>query len=388
MAEEPGLRRGEYLRRPRWVRRPAALNGLFVLALAYTLYLAAGLLIPITISILLSILFFPVVRNLARWGVPRALSSAMIVAVIVLIVGLAISTLSEPAQEWLSEAPQSLRQVKGEILEASENLKDIKELAQEVEGLTDVEDESDTEAPQPVVVHGPGVIEQFLGNLPLLIGTAVVMIFLTFFMLVSGDELLRKATRCGRTFTERRQIVTIARRFQTELSRYLSTVTIINIILGCVTALALWLLGVPNPALWGTMAGLFNYAPYLGAVVSALVLTVVGLMNFPTLGEALLVPGTFIVLTTLEGQLITPAIVGRNMSINPLMVLLSVIVWGWLWGIAGALLAVPLLTSFRAVCEYYPPLRQVAEFLSNQPGQRRVAHGMQQELRRGRDAAP
>jgi predicted PurR-regulated permease PerM len=325
------------------------LNGLFVLALAYTLYLAAGLLIPITISILLSILFFPVVRNLARWGVPRALSSAMIVAVIVLIVGLAISTLSEPAQEWLSEAPQSLRQVKGEILDASENLKDIKELAQEVEGLTDVEDESDTEAPQRVVVHGPGVIEQFLGNLPLLIGTAVVMIFLTFFMLVSGDELLRKATRCGRTFTERRQIVTIARRFQTELSRYLSTVTIINIILGCVTALALWLLGVPNPALWGTMAGLFNFAPYLGAVVSALVLTVVGLMNFPTLGEALLVPGTFIVLTTLEGQLITPAIVGRNMSINPLMVLLSVIVWGWLWGIAGALMAVPLRASARSV---------------------------------------
>jgi predicted PurR-regulated permease PerM len=353
-------------RNPPGVRSSAALTGLFVLALGCTFYFAAGLLIPITISVLLSILFFPVVRNLARAGVPRALSSALIVTAVVLLVGLAISTLAGPAQEWLREAPQSLRQLKREMLHANENLEDIKALAKQVQDLTDVEDGVDPAAPQPVVVRGPGALETFLGNLPLLIGTSIVMMFLTFFMLVTGDTLLRKATRCGRTFTERRQIVTIARRFQSELSHYLATVTIINILLGCVTGLVLFVLEVPNPAMWGTMVGLFNFAPYLGAVVSTLVLTVVGLMNFPSFGEAMLVPGSFVVLTTLEGQLITPAIIGRNMSINPLMVLLSVIVWGWLWGIAGALMAVPLLASFRAVCEHWPPLRQVGEFPSSE----------------------
>jgi predicted PurR-regulated permease PerM len=366
MADAPRLIASDASRNPPGVRSSAALTGLFVLALGCTFYFAAGLLIPITISVLLSILFFPVVRNLARAGVPRALSSALIVTAVVLLVGLAISTLAGPAQEWLREAPQSLRQLKREMLHANENLEDIKALAKQVQDLTDVEDEVD-----PAALTGGGAgtgrVRTFLGNLPLLIGTAIVMMFLTFFMLVSGDTLLRKATRCGRTFTERRQIVTIARRFQSELSHYLATVTIINILLGCVTGLVLFVLEVPNPAMWGTMVGLFNFAPYLGAVVSTLVLTVVGLMNFPSFGEAMLVPGSFVVLTTLEGQLITPAIIGRNMSINPLMVLLSVIVWGWLWGIAGALMAVPLLASFRAVCEHWPPLRQVGEFLSNEP---------------------
>jgi predicted PurR-regulated permease PerM len=388
MSEASGATGGKGLRYRLRIHSSAAVTGLFVLALGYTLYFAAGLLIPITISVLLSILFFPLVRKLAQWGVPRPLSSALIVAFVVLAVGLAVSTLSEPAQEWLGEAPQSLRQLKNEVMQASENLEDIKALAEEVEGLTDVEDASDAEAPQPVVVRGPGVIERILGNLPLVAGTSVVMVFLTFFMLMSGDELLRKATRCGHTFAERRQIVTIARRIQTELSRYLATVTIINIALGVATALVLWLLGVPNPPLWGTRVGLFNFAPYLGAVVSALVLTVVGLMNFPVVGEALLVPGSFLILTTLEGQLITPAIVGRNMSINPLMVLVSVIVWGWLWGIAGALMAVPLLASFRAVCASYPPLRQVADFLTSEPLPQPPERGEPPAIRRGREAAP
>lgn len=353
------------------VKPPAVLTGLFILALGYTLYFAAQLLIPITISIFLSILFFPVVRTLARYGIPRVLSSALIVTCVVLVVGLAISTLSRPAEQWVREAPHSIRQFKQELLRASENIDDIQALAKEMEGLTDVEDGYDPEAPQPVVVMDPGVFQEFVGSLPLLIGTSVVMMFMTFFMLVSGDALLLKVTRWGRTFSERKQIVTIARRFQADLSRYLATVTIVNSVLGCTTALALYLLDVPNPVLWGTMVGVFNFAPYVGALVSTLVLTVVGLMTFSSLPEALLVPGSFLVLTTLEGQLITPAIVGRNMSINPLMVLLSVVVWGWIWGIAGALMAVPIMASFRAVCEHYPPLYHVGALLTNEAEQRR-----------------
>jgi predicted PurR-regulated permease PerM len=353
------------------VRPPPVLIGLFVLGLGYTLYFAAELLVPITISIFLSILFFPVVRNLARYGVPRAVSSAMIVVFVVLVAGLAISTLAGPAEEWLREAPNSIRQLKREMLHASDNINDIQALAKEVETLTDVEEGYDPEAPQAVVVQGPGVFQEFIGSLPLLIGTFAVVMFLTFFMLVSGDSLLLKITRWGRTFSERKQIVKISRRFQADLSRYLATVTIINSVLGCATGLVLFLLGVPNPVMWGTMVGVFNFAPYVGAVVSTLVLTVVGLMNFPSIGEALLVPGSFAVLTILEGQLITPAIIGRNMSINPLMVLLSVIVWGWLWGIPGALMAVPILASFRAVCEHHPKLYHVGALLTNereQPG--------------------
>lgn len=350
---------------PLLVRTSAAAKGLFVLAVGYTLYFAAGLLIPIAIAVLLSVLFFPVVNNFARWRVPRSLTAMVIVTTMVVVTVLALFTLSGPAQDWLRDAPHSIRELKREMLQGSENLEDIQALAKEVDELTDVEERRDPGAPQPVVVEGPGILQEVVGGLPELVTTFAVVMFLTFFLLITGNSLLLKVTRCGRTFAERRQIVTIARRIQAELSRYLATVTIINAILGVTTSIVLYFLEVPNPILWGTMVAIFNFAPYVGALVSALVLTVVGLTSFATLGEALMVPGSFVVLTALEGQLITPAIVGRRMSISPMMVLLSVIVWGWLWGIAGALMAVPILASLRAVCEHYPPLQQFGSFLNN-----------------------
>jgi predicted PurR-regulated permease PerM len=175
--------------------------------------------------------------------------------------------------------------------------------------------------------------------------------------------MLRKATRCGRSWSERRRIVSIARRVQSDMSRYLAAVALINVLLGTAVALSMHLLQMPNPLLWGVMVAVLNFAPYIGALVSAAVLTLVALTTFPSIAEALMVPGTFLALTILEGQLITPAVLGRRMALSPAIVFVSVIIWGWLWGIAGALMAVPIATSLKVVCDHLPTLGLLGSFL-------------------------
>jgi predicted PurR-regulated permease PerM len=149
----------------------------------------------------------------------------------------------------------------------------------------------------------------------------------------------------GSTQDSRRRISMMLRDVRKEVSTYLNTVTMINIALGIAVGLAMWWLGVPDPALWGVMVALFNFAPYIGAAASAFVLTVVGATAFDTLGQALLVPALFLVLTVIEGSVVTPIILGRRVSLNSLLVFLSVVFWGWIWGPAGALMAVPVTSS-------------------------------------------
>lgn len=344
---------------------PALLTLVLVLAIGYTLYFAAELLIPITFSIFLGVLFFPLVRFLARFKIPRSLTSAIIVVTLVAMMANGITMLSGPAETWLSDAPRSISQLRKELAPKNDSLANVQALANEVDGLTAVEQDKSNNV-QNVVVQERGAFEAFIGNLPKLASNAIVIIFLTFFILVNGETLLRKITRCGRTWSERRRIVSIARHIQSELSSYLATVTIINLTLGAATALALFILEVDNPWMWGTMVAVFNFAPYVGALVSLLILTVVGLTTFPSVSEALIVPGAFLILTTIEGQLITPSILGRNMSLNSMMVFIAIVIWGWIWGIAGALMAVPILVSFKVICQHSPSLYFVGELLAGE----------------------
>jgi predicted PurR-regulated permease PerM len=342
--------------------RPAtiAVFGLFFIAIALCLYLAADMLSPIAFAVLLSLLTSPLVRVLSRLGVPKALAALAIVMAMVGTLVLIVTLLAEPAGRWLEEAPRTVRELKQEMFSGKNQLDGIQELAEEVEGLAVPDAPGDA---QPVVVQGPSVAENLLIGLPAVATFAGIVMFLTYFLLASGDTLLRRLTRCGRTWSERRRIVAIARQIQKDQSRYLATVTIINVALGSITGLAMYWLDVPNPFLWGTMVALFNFAPYVGAVVSASVLTVVGLSTFDTLGDSLAPAAVFLCLTILEGQLITPTILGQRLALSPIFVFLSVIVWGWLWGVTGALMAVPIVTSLKVICDHVPSLARVGDFV-------------------------
>jgi predicted PurR-regulated permease PerM len=341
-------------------RWPAAVVGLLVLAVIYTLYFAADLLIPIALAMFISITCSPVVRYLARWHIPKSLSAAFIVGTIMSITTLAVLALAGPAEKWLNDAPRAIRGLQRNMLPAKGPMADFQELADEVNELGKVDAPKKTPS---VVIQGPGMLENVVGGLPSMLAAVGIVIFLSFFLMASGDAILRKATRCGRSWSERRRIVSIARRVQADMSRYLAAVTLINFLLGAAVALSMHLLAMPNPLLWGAMVAVLNFAPYIGAVVSAAVLTLVALTTFPHVADALLVPGTFLALTILEGQLITPAVLGKRMALSPAIVFVFVIFWGWLWGIAGALMAVPIAASLKVVCDHSPKLGLFGSFL-------------------------
>lgn len=279
---------------------------------------------------------------------------------LVAVVATGISVLAEPAEQWLAEAPKTIRELKTQIVETKGNFANIQELAEEVDDIASVDT---ADGPQAVVLEGPGMLEGLLGGLPYMLTGAAIVTFLTYFLLASGDSMLRRLTRCARTWAGRRRIVTIVRDIQNDLSTYLATVTIINVCLGAAAAACMYLLDFPNPLLWGTMVGLLNFAPYVGALASVLILTIVGLTSADTLLGALVVPLITMTLTIFEGQLITPSVLGHRMSLNQTVIFISVLFWGWLWGVAGALMAVPIMTSLKVWLDHMPTHQHLSAFL-------------------------
>ncbi len=161
----------------------------------------------------------------------------------------------------------------------------------------------------------------------------------------------------------RRRIVTIFKDIQEHLSSYLLTISAINISLGACVAAAMYYLEVPNALLWGVLAALLNFAPYIGAIFMALILTLVGIMTFDSMADALVLPLTYAGLSIIEGQLITPLMVGRQLSLNTAIVFVAIIFWGWIWGIIGALLAVPILLTIKVMFENIEPLKPISTFI-------------------------
>jgi predicted PurR-regulated permease PerM len=341
--------------------------GLLGLAILYTLYFARFLLVPLTAALLLHQLLYSPVQWLHRKGLPLGMAAGLMLSGVLFLIGLAGNFLAEPAEAWLRDAPASLHELSVRLRETAGTgaIEELRELGEEVEGLISVH-EADAST-QVVRIEGPGLLGNLAVGLEVAAAGLVIMFFTCFFLLSGGNRLSRALVALGSTADSRRRISMTLRDVRKEVSTYLNTVTMINIGLGLVVGLMLWTLGVPDPALWGVMVALFNFAPYIGAIGSAFVLTVVGVTAFDTLGQALLVPALFLGLTTIEGSLVTPMILGRRVSLNSLLVFLSVVFWGWIWGPAGALMAVPVTSSLSVFWAHFKRARMSAEVAEAAP---------------------
>jgi predicted PurR-regulated permease PerM len=200
--------------------------------------------------------------------------------------------------------------------------------------------------------------------LPLVAGSALVTIVLTLFLLIFGDRLQRRIVACGRTFAARRRIVVVLSQVQSDLTRYLGTITLINLGLGVVVAGVMFWLGLPNPVLWGAVACVLNFAPYIGAMLTAATLLLVGFSSFDTVPQMLGPALAFLGLTIVEGQFLTPMLLGHRLELSPLVVFVAVMTLGWLWGLVGALLAVPIVASVRIILGGAPGCRPLARLLA------------------------
>jgi predicted PurR-regulated permease PerM len=342
--------------------RSFALTGLFILAFFYTLYFGRAFFLPIILALLLSFLLRPAVRGLKKIHIPEALSSALLILGLLGLVVLGGAELASPAYDWMGQAPQSLRRIEGKIRNLKKPVQTVSKATEQVEKMTKV---AGPDSPPKVQVTTESLGSRVLSKATELVSGAVVTLILLYFLLASGDLFLRKLIKVLPSLEDKRRAVEIARQIETEVSTYLVTITLINVTLGLAVWGALALAGVPNPLLWGVLATFANYIPYLGPIVMISVLAMVGLLTFPDVPRALIPPGAFLLLHGLESFLITPLILGRRLTLNPVVIFLGLTFWGWMWGITGAILAVPIMVVFKIFCDHSEPLAPIGEFLGN-----------------------
>lgn len=342
-----------------------ALPALLLLAILTVLYLARDFILPIVAALILSLVFLPLVRGMKKIFIPVPLGAGLVVLGLMAGFASAGYNLSEPASEWLEKAPQSLKKIDKKLRKIAGLMQDVASATEKVQDITEklASGDSNKEKPREVVMQEPTLTGTVLYSARDFVVAALSTMVLLYFLLASGDMFLRKTIAVTPRFSDKKRAVDIAHQVEMAVSRYLFTVAVINVGLGTAVALAMYLMGVPNPVLWGVMVATLNFIPYIGDIVSFSVLTVVGLLTFDPLWQSLMVPGVFYLLTALEGYLITPLIVSRRLSLNPVVIILSVLFWGWMWGVPGALLAVPILVALKTVCDRVESLQVFGEYL-------------------------
>jgi len=333
---------------------------LAVLALLYTLYFARDFLLPIVIAVLLNLLFSPVVRALTRGGVGAPLGAALVVVALLGVVGVAVYELSTPVQRWAVEAPRTLSTAEARMKTLLKPLERVRRTAEQVETAT-----SGAAPPKTteVVVRGPGLVARVFGTTQRFAAGALQVIILLYFLLAAGDLFLQKLVKVLPQLGDKRTAVQIARATESSISTYLITALAINVGEGIVVGIAMYLLGMPNPALWGALVALLEFIPYLGAAVVVLVLTVAALTTFDAVGHALLVPAAFLAINLLQSQVITPLLFSRRLTLNPVALFVGLAFWWWIWGVPGAFVAVPLMATFKIFCDHIDALAPIGEFL-------------------------
>jgi predicted PurR-regulated permease PerM len=277
------------------------------------------------------------------------------------ILGVGVYELSGPVSDWMQQAPASLRKLERRVRDLKKPVQTVSKATEQVEKIAQV----GGGAPASQVTSAPTLGARLLSQALDVAVSGVSLFILLYFLLAAGDMFLRKLIKVLPRLDDKKRAVDIARQIETEISAYLSTVTLINVALGlAVWGLMAWI-GLPNPLLWGVMATVFNYIPYLGPLTVLAVLAGVGFLTFDDLPHALLPPGAFAALTFVEGYLLTPMVLGRRLTLNPVVIFLALSFWGWLWGIAGAVMAVPIMVVFKIFCDHSEPLAPIGEFLGN-----------------------
>ncbi|HET6603263.1 MAG TPA: AI-2E family transporter [Xanthomonadaceae bacterium] len=335
----------------------ALLIALAIGAALYTCVAAAGLILPVLIAAVTAIIFNPIVKLLTAVHVPRFLAAAIVLGGFATGVAALIHVAWEPAVEAVQAAPRAMLELEPRLAELTRPLREANKVG---DALDAMDAEAPSTRPQKVrVVESDSSVRGLLAGLPRQAMAALTVAILTYFSLVFGELFLRRLVTLVPTLSEKKTTVDIVRSIQSEMSRYMLTISLINVGLGVATWGMLLLVGfeADDAVFWGTVAGLLNFAPYLGPALVMVMLALVGMVQFPQLTQALLPVGGFVVLNLLESQLVTPLALGRSLALNPLIILLWLFVWGWIWGIVGLLLAMPMLVCFKIVAARVDSLR-------------------------------
>jgi len=338
---------------------------LIVLGTIAFLYFARPVVLPVILAWMAAMALRPLVRWSSCLHIPTALSAAVVFCVLVAAVGVGFLQLERPAARWMNEAPQHMAELRQRVRKIFPTVLHISRAAAAVSDLgATAQEKKDEHKETPVVEvkdqRGTSSILNWTGTL--LAGLGEVLV-LTYLLLASGDLFLQKLVRAMPALRGKIRAIEISHEIQQSISNYLFSVLLINGCLGVIVSGCLYFLGVPNAAMWGLLAALLNFVPYFGPVAGFILLAVVGLLTFDAPGQALLPPLLYLLLHLLEANLVTPILLGRRLTLNPVAILVSLIFWIWLWGVPGALLSVPILVSIKVICGRIPSLAYVGDVI-------------------------
>ena len=370
-AAEPDLgRTGEAIDTHR--AHAVSLTVLAVLAVLYTLYFAREFLLPIAIALLLSFLFSPVVRALARVKIRPPLGAGLVVLGLLGLLGLGVYELSGPVQSWAASAPETLASAQKRLRTVMRPLERVSRTAEQVESAASGVGGGPAK-PREVVVRGPGLMSRIFGTTQRFATGMMEVLVLLYFLLAAGDLFLQKLVKVLPNLRDKRKAVGIARATESAISTYLLTALLMNVAEGIVVGLAMYLLGMPNPALWGALVVVLEFIPYLGALTMTVILFLAAITTFDGLGHALVPPAAFLVINLVQANFVSPLLFGHKLALNPVALFVGLAFWFWIWGIPGAFIAVPLLATFKIFCDHIESLASVGEFLGMRDAEERRA---------------
>lgn len=354
--------------------RTASLILLAVLAVFYTLYFAAGIVLPFLFAIVLNLLLQPAKRLLnVRLHIPAALTALLLVIALFSVIAVIAAAISVPASGWIAKAPQTLPTLQQRLGFLAKPIDFIRHGADQLQhmmqspGSGGGEQQQSQQQPQQVAVQSQsnlgGVGMTILEGTRAVLGQLLTLVVVLFFLLTAGDTLLRRLVEIIPSFGDKRRVVEIADEIEGNISAYLATITVMNLLVGIANGISMWSLGMPDPLLWGTLAFLLNYIPILGPITGMVIFFFVGLFSSSNVWMALAPPGIYLVIHIIEGETVTPMLLARRFTLNPVLVIVALFFWDWLWGVPGALLAVPLLAIFKIFCDRIPVLTPLGHML-------------------------
>lgn len=341
-----------------------AIVGTFLILLVGALYYARSFFLPLVLAILVAITFAPLIRSLVRRGIPAAVSAVVLVFVMGGFFLVAAAFLSEPISTLIQDAPAALDEVRSRFAFLREPFAMLNDAGSDLQAVFDGQPDADPNAPERVVLVQGGMLAWAAGTVADIGTTLGATLILALFLLAASEVLRQKLVRVLPDLSGKKKSLRVLRDIENEVSRYLLTITAINAGLGVAVGIAMWIIGMPNPLLWGIAAMLLNYVPYVGGLIGLVLAGVVGLLTYPTLIGAAIPPIAYMSLNLIESNFITPTILGRRLELSTVAILIFLAFTTWMWGIVGTIIGVPILVVIKVFCDNFPSLSTLAEFLS------------------------
>ncbi len=335
---------------------------LSVIAICAALMTASTFLMPIAVALVFSVILAPICGRIEWFRIPRPIAALFALILAGALVWVAFSLIAQPASRWFENAPTIIDRAERQLKKLQAPLKPITDISKEMQNLNIVPTPT-TPASRTVVMAQPALTQSIFASAQTAIVQTGFVFLLAYFFLITREEFRSKIIIFQPRLADRVRTARAFRDIERRVSGYIVTFSLINVVVGVGTGLACWQLGLPEPAMWGGLAAVFNFVPFLGPVIMMALLGLAGLATFDTLVDASFPVLAFMAISFLEANIITPTIVGRRMTLNPLAIILAVSFWIWIWGPIGGVIALPLLIMFKVICDHTPPLRVVGALI-------------------------